>query len=278
MVDTLQDRYRHASLHVQNLNQAKNDAKMEQNRWKLYGWHKQVMEGDCTTSLSSTESNSLKSKWNAWNACKGMSREEAMRAFIGGVKEIDPTYEYEKNKTSAVPTGDMTDKLLQESHETKPGDKSFRKGYLRKKSDWRKNWDVRFFVLRGGNLRYFLKQGDVDPRMTLRVKDCEVMKRTDSVMIDGKLHYGLTVNHQRSSTAWALMSSTKEDRDDWVAALEEVRGTSSANVLLEKNTIDSRSSKRRTDSTDGASSKGGGKAAGSASEHFQGCIFVHACK
>ena len=224
--------YRDASLHVQNLSKA-DGQRMESHRWKLYGYHKQVMEGDCQYAPSSTASNTLKCKWNAWDACKGMSRGDAMESFISLVKEIDPSYKYVEGKTPMTPSGngggDMTDKLT----DGMASSSSYRttitkKGYMRKKSEWKKNWDSRYFLLRNGFLRYFLKRGDTDPRMTVAIEKCEVMKRKDSVVIDGKPHYGLTISSSAASVQWNLMLDSRDDRDDWVETLQEAKGISIA--------------------------------------------------
>jgi acyl-CoA-binding protein len=232
----IKDRYRHASLHVQNVSQSKNTASVEQHRWKLYGFHKQAMSGDCTDNanliLPSNSSLTLKNKYNAWNKCRGMSREEAMNAFIKVVEEIDPSYKYVPGATPKTPSGDMSDKLI-ESDKTARGSIS-KKGYMRKKSDWKKNWDSRYFVLSNGKLRYYLTADNADPRMTLLVKECEVMKRQDSVVIENKPFYGMTINHPKSSTQWILMCEKKAERDDWIAVLEDARGTAGASAILQR--------------------------------------------
>ena len=114
---SLKDRYRHASLFIQNNNKTTNVKSMEMNRWKLYGFHKQCMDGDCghpSVGPEHSSSESLKLKWNAWMACKGMSREEAMEGFISLVKEIDNSYEFKENDNSLDNRSkqpDMSDKL-----------------------------------------------------------------------------------------------------------------------------------------------------------------------
>ena len=57
-------------------------------RLLLYGWFKQVAEGDNTAAapgmLSAPGS---KVKWEAWSACKGMSKEAAMKAYVDAINE-----------------------------------------------------------------------------------------------------------------------------------------------------------------------------------------------
>ena len=53
---------------------------------KLYGWFKQVKEGDNTTAAPGMMSMpGSKVKWEAWEACKGMSKEAAMKVFTANV-------------------------------------------------------------------------------------------------------------------------------------------------------------------------------------------------
>jgi len=87
----LKQRYRAASLHVQNLDKEKNGIDITPYRWKLYGYHKQTMEGDCTHSCPQGEG-VLKNKFNAWVANKGMSKDDAMSQFIQLVEKFDPKF------------------------------------------------------------------------------------------------------------------------------------------------------------------------------------------
>ncbi|XP_038614775.1 diazepam-binding inhibitor-like 5 [Tachyglossus aculeatus] len=55
---------------------------------KIYGFYKQVTVGDidiprpCETDIRG------KAKWDAWNSCKEMAREDAIKAYIGKVEEV----------------------------------------------------------------------------------------------------------------------------------------------------------------------------------------------
>ena len=55
---------------------------------KPYGWFKQVKEGDNTTAAPGMMSMpGSKVKWEAWEACKGMSKEAAMKAYVDAINE-----------------------------------------------------------------------------------------------------------------------------------------------------------------------------------------------
>ncbi|MDE5000645.1 acyl-CoA-binding protein, partial [Francisella tularensis] len=49
---------------------------------KLYSFYKQVKEGDNTTKKPSALKMVERAKWMAWDAIKGMSKEDAMRGYL----------------------------------------------------------------------------------------------------------------------------------------------------------------------------------------------------
>uniref|UniRef100_A0A0C3U1D4 ACB domain-containing protein n=1 Tax=Guillardia theta (strain CCMP2712) TaxID=905079 RepID=A0A0C3U1D4_GUITC len=53
----------------------------------LYGWFKQVKEGDCNTAKPGMLDFSGKAKWEAWNKNKGMSKDEAMQKYVEAVNQ-----------------------------------------------------------------------------------------------------------------------------------------------------------------------------------------------
>lgn len=54
----------------------------------LYGWFKQASVGDNTTDKPGMFSFEAKSKWEAWNKCKGKSQEAAQGEYIKVAKEL----------------------------------------------------------------------------------------------------------------------------------------------------------------------------------------------
>lgn len=54
----------------------------------LYGYYKQANEGDCNTEAPGFFDFTGKSKWEAWNKNKGLSKEEAMKKYYKKVKKI----------------------------------------------------------------------------------------------------------------------------------------------------------------------------------------------
>ncbi|CAO3662377.1 unnamed protein product [Umbelopsis ramanniana] len=55
---------------------------------KLYGLFKQATVGDCTTSRPGAFDLKGKYKWDAWDALKGKSQEDAEKEYIAFVEEL----------------------------------------------------------------------------------------------------------------------------------------------------------------------------------------------
>uniref|UniRef100_A0A8C4I8X7 Acyl-CoA binding domain containing 7 n=1 Tax=Dicentrarchus labrax TaxID=13489 RepID=A0A8C4I8X7_DICLA len=58
----------------------------------LYGLYKQAMVGDINTDRPGMVDLKGKAKWDAWNSRKGMSKDDAMSAYITLGKEIISKY------------------------------------------------------------------------------------------------------------------------------------------------------------------------------------------
>ncbi|EGZ15787.1 hypothetical protein PHYSODRAFT_354824 [Phytophthora sojae] len=58
----------------------------------LYAFYKQATVGDNTTSAPGMFDLTGKAKWNAWNAKKGLSKEDAMTAYIAEVEKQKAVY------------------------------------------------------------------------------------------------------------------------------------------------------------------------------------------
>ena len=54
-----------------------NDVKLS-----FYKYFKQVKSGDCNTSQPWKVQFEARAKWDAWNSVKGMSKEDAMAAYV----------------------------------------------------------------------------------------------------------------------------------------------------------------------------------------------------
>ncbi|XP_042304675.1 acyl-CoA-binding protein [Sceloporus undulatus] len=58
----------------------------------IYSHFKQATVGDVNTDRPGMLDFKGKAKWDAWNNLKGMSKEDAMKAYIAKVKELQEKY------------------------------------------------------------------------------------------------------------------------------------------------------------------------------------------
>ncbi|MED6270524.1 hypothetical protein CHARACLAT_011289 [Characodon lateralis] len=58
----------------------------------LYGLYKQATVGDVNTERPGMLDFTGKAKWDAWNAKKGLSKEEAMAAYVELVEKLKEKY------------------------------------------------------------------------------------------------------------------------------------------------------------------------------------------
>ncbi|XP_062974717.1 acyl-CoA-binding protein [Elgaria multicarinata webbii] len=64
----------------------------DQEMLDLYSHFKQATVGDINTERPGMLDFKGKAKWDAWNALKGTSKEDAMKAYIAKVKELKEKY------------------------------------------------------------------------------------------------------------------------------------------------------------------------------------------
>lgn len=55
---------------------------------QLYGLYKQATIGDCNTAKPNLFQFVARAKWDAWNALKGMSKDEAAESYVQRVEEL----------------------------------------------------------------------------------------------------------------------------------------------------------------------------------------------
>ena len=64
----------------------------EEQQLKFYGLYKQANDGDCNTSKPWAIHFTAAAKWKAWNACKGISSEQAKEFYIEHLNSIYPEW------------------------------------------------------------------------------------------------------------------------------------------------------------------------------------------
>uniref|UniRef100_A0A8C3DGW8 Acyl-CoA-binding protein n=28 Tax=Passeriformes TaxID=9126 RepID=A0A8C3DGW8_CORMO len=64
----------------------------DQEMLDIYSHYKQATVGDVNTERPGMLDFKGKAKWDAWSALKGMSKEDAMKAYIAKVEELKGKY------------------------------------------------------------------------------------------------------------------------------------------------------------------------------------------
>lgn len=60
----------------------------DEDKLLIYSFYKQATEGDCNIPTPPATDARAKSKWEAWNEKKGMTKMDAMRFYVAKVEEL----------------------------------------------------------------------------------------------------------------------------------------------------------------------------------------------
>ncbi|XP_043822338.1 acyl-CoA-binding domain-containing protein 7 [Dromiciops gliroides] len=85
---SLQSDFHNAAEDVRKLKTRPNDEELKE----LYGLYKQSIVGDIDIECPGMLDLKGKAKWEAWNLRKGLSKEDAMSAYISKAKELIEKY------------------------------------------------------------------------------------------------------------------------------------------------------------------------------------------
>ncbi|XP_072507686.1 acyl-CoA-binding domain-containing protein 7 [Notamacropus eugenii] len=85
---SLQNEFHNAAESVRKLKTRPNDEELKE----LYGLYKQSIVGDIDIECPGMLDLKGKAKWEAWNLQKGVSKEDAMSAYISKAKELIEKY------------------------------------------------------------------------------------------------------------------------------------------------------------------------------------------
>ncbi|KAM9486705.1 acyl-CoA-binding protein [Clarias gariepinus] len=83
-----EEAFKKAAEEVKQLKSKPADAEM----LEIYSLFKQATVGDVNTARPGMLDFTGKAKWDAWDAKKGMSKEDAMKAYISKVEELKEKY------------------------------------------------------------------------------------------------------------------------------------------------------------------------------------------
>ena len=153
--------------------------------------------------LLNRENAVLRRKWDAWTECVGLTQEQAMKAYIQLVIEIDPDYQ-------PYPPMDVLDADSATVYKT---------GMLHKQRDHFKGWRPRKFVLENSLLSYFVEEKDSQPKKTVDISGSKVSL---SGPVKGPADEDLTsftLSHPNMLKAYVLACSAA-DLDSWIEVLQ----------------------------------------------------------
>ncbi|KAF6197751.1 hypothetical protein GE061_008717 [Apolygus lucorum] len=81
---SLDDEFNKAAEDVKNLKETPKDADL----LELYSLYKQATVGDCDTAKPGMFDFKGKAKWEAWNARKGLGKDDAKKQYVDKVKAL----------------------------------------------------------------------------------------------------------------------------------------------------------------------------------------------
>uniref|UniRef100_A0A098M0W9 Putative acyl-Coenzyme A binding domain containing 7 n=1 Tax=Hypsiglena sp. JMG-2014 TaxID=1550645 RepID=A0A098M0W9_9SAUR len=85
---TLQTDFETAAVNVKKLKSKPTDDELKE----LYGLYKQATVGDINTECPGMLDLTGRAKWEAWNLKKGISKDDAMKAYISKANEMIQKY------------------------------------------------------------------------------------------------------------------------------------------------------------------------------------------
>ncbi|XP_004641831.1 acyl-CoA-binding domain-containing protein 7 [Octodon degus] len=97
---SLQADFDKATAEVRKLKSRPEDEELK----KLYGLYKQVVIGDINIACPAMLDLKGKAKWEAWNLQKGLSKEDAMIAYISKTKELIEKYGIQNSSGEDFPS------------------------------------------------------------------------------------------------------------------------------------------------------------------------------
>jgi hypothetical protein len=178
----------------------------------------------------------LTSKWQAWQAMRGKSREQAINEFLteydrweaGGNAGILPsTSSQQQPRPSLAPSnsGLANAVSLGAPASTKRGSVLtiqgvIKEGTLYKQRDVFKGWRPRKFVLQEGFLHYYLEPEDVSPRRSMDIAGCKVIAEKSGKFGENDLElFPFVISHIKASKVYTLAADSKAEADDWIAKI-----------------------------------------------------------
>ncbi|XP_070621378.1 rho GTPase-activating protein 25 [Erythrolamprus reginae] len=111
-----------------------------------------------------------------------------------------------------------------------PLERPLKTGWLKKQRSIIKNWQQRYFVLKGQHLYYYKEEEDLKPQGSLRLLGCTIRETASGSEEAGKFVFeiipGLSGEPTRTGPdSFVLMANSQADMEEWVKLLRRVVGS-----------------------------------------------------
>ncbi|KAK9395352.1 rho GTPase-activating protein 25 [Crotalus adamanteus] len=111
-----------------------------------------------------------------------------------------------------------------------PLERPLKAGWLKKQRSIVKNWQQRYFVLKGQQLYYYKEEEDLKPQGSLQLQGCTIREVASGSDEAGKFIFeiipGLSADQTRTGPdSFVLMANSQADMEEWVKLLRRVIGS-----------------------------------------------------
>ncbi|KAL7981259.1 hypothetical protein Chor_002155 [Crotalus horridus] len=111
-----------------------------------------------------------------------------------------------------------------------PLERPLKAGWLKKQRSIVKNWQQRYFVLKGQQLYYYKEEEDLKPQGSLQLQGCTIREVASGSDEAGKFIFeiipGLSADQTRTGPdSFVLMANSQADMEEWVKLLRRVVGS-----------------------------------------------------
>jgi len=187
----------------------------------FYGLQKQAIDGDCNVPAPPSGNKTARNKYDAWNAYRGLPKDEAMKKYITALQKIDNSFD--PNPESVVSRPVASSKNATTTPEA-VGDRETSsrviiEGTLYKQRDIFKGWSPRHFVLDDCFLHYYTNKDDDLPRKSMQIFGCTV-KSVHSAKVGDMEYFPFVISHPKSTKTYNLSADSKAAADKWITALK----------------------------------------------------------
>uniref|UniRef100_A0A670Z935 Rho GTPase-activating protein 24 n=1 Tax=Pseudonaja textilis TaxID=8673 RepID=A0A670Z935_PSETE len=107
-----------------------------------------------------------------------------------------------------------------------PLERPLKTGWLKKQRSIVKNWQQRYFVLKGQHLLYYKEEEDLKPQGSLQLQGCTIREVASGSEEAGKFIFEIIPEQTRTGPdSFVLMANSQADMEEWVKLLRRVVGS-----------------------------------------------------